>query len=46
MVESRGVVTSEDMLGWSWGTSWQLWACRLSHAIVLLVVLAMLLVLR
>ena len=27
---------------WSWGTSWQLWACRLSHLLGLLAVLSLL----
>jgi len=28
--------------GWSWGTDWQLWACRLSHLLGLMVVLGLL----
>jgi hypothetical protein len=27
---------------WTWGTSWQLWACRLTHVLGLIAVLAML----
>jgi hypothetical protein len=32
-------------LGWGWALDWQVWACRLSHALGLIVVLLMLLVL-
>ena len=27
---------------WTWGTSWQLWACRLSHLLGLVAVLCLL----
>jgi hypothetical protein len=33
------------MQSWDWGTDWQTWACRASHALGLIVVLALLLVL-
>jgi hypothetical protein len=28
--------------GWSWGTPWQVWACRLSHLLGLIAVLGLL----
>jgi hypothetical protein len=37
--------TPESAPSWGWGAPWQLWACRLSHVLGLLAVLAMLLAL-
>jgi hypothetical protein len=32
-------------LSWGWAVNWQIWACRLSHVLGLIVVLLLLLVL-
>ena len=40
-----GATKHEATPNWGWGTPWQLWACRLSHALGLVVVLGMLVVL-
>jgi hypothetical protein len=34
-----------NALGWGWALDWQVWACRLSHMLGLIVVLLLLLVL-
>ena len=41
MTESQGNST----LRWEWAVDWPLWACRLSHAVGLVVVLLLLLAL-
>ena len=38
-------VQEEFAPNWAWGSPWQLWACRLSHLLGLVAVLALLLVL-
>lgn len=43
---SRAAAPTEyDMVTWGWGADWQLWACRVSHVLGLVAVLAMLLLL-
>ena len=40
----KAVSPVEAAPSWGWGSPWQLWACRLSHALGLAVVLGLLLV--
>ena len=39
MIESH----EHHALSWGWAADWQVWACRLSHALGLIVVLLLLL---
>jgi hypothetical protein len=38
MIELQG----RSVPSWEWGTDWQVWACRLAHALGLIAVLVLL----
>jgi hypothetical protein len=45
MAPSMTVSTERHIPSWSWGADWHLWACRLSHLLGLVALLAMLVLL-